>query len=54
MSADSSRGLASAVLMRRSFRIDVLDCPRCGGRIELIAASEDERVAARILRGFFA
>jgi hypothetical protein len=35
--------------MKRSFGIDVLDCPRCGSRMELISAVEDERIAARIL-----
>lgn len=43
------RRLAWAVLMRRSFGLDVLACPRCEGRMELIAAIEDERIAARIL-----
>jgi hypothetical protein len=27
--------------MRRAFDIDVLACPRCGGRLRLIAAVED-------------
>jgi hypothetical protein len=27
--------------MRRAFEIDVLTCPRCGGRLRLIATVED-------------
>ena len=38
-----------AELMRRSFGFDVLACPRCGGRLELIALIEDPRVIRRIL-----
>ena len=29
--------------------LDVLDCPRCGDRMRLVAAIEDPAVAARIL-----
>ena len=39
-----------ADLMRRSFGIDTLACPRCGGRLALIAVLEDASVIARILR----
>ena len=39
-----------AELMRRSFGIDVLACPRCGGRLALIAIIEDPAVTGRILR----
>ena len=35
--------------MRRSLGLDVLACPRCGDRMELIAALEDIGVARRIL-----
>ncbi len=38
-----------AELMRRSFDFDVLTCPRCGGRLELIALIEDPTVIRRIL-----
>jgi hypothetical protein len=38
-----------AELMQRSFGCDVLACPRCGGRLELIALIEDSRVIRRIL-----
>ncbi len=40
---------AWADLMRRAFDIDVLACPRCGGRMRLIATIEDPRVIRRIL-----
>jgi Putative transposase/Transposase zinc-binding domain len=39
-----------AVLMRRTFGIDTLACPRCGGRLRLIALIEDAAVIERILR----
>ena len=39
-----------ADLMRRSFGLDVLACPRCGGRLTLIALIEDPVVIARFLR----
>ena len=35
--------------MRRAFDLDVLRCPRCAGRMELIATIEDPAVIARIL-----
>lgn len=38
-----------AALMQRSFGFDVLACPRCGGRLELIALIEDAAVIRRIL-----
>ncbi|MCY4660502.1 MAG: hypothetical protein OXF93_11920 [Acidobacteria bacterium] len=37
-------------LLRRSFEFDVLECPRCGGRLQLIAVIEDPAVIERILR----
>jgi hypothetical protein len=45
-----SRGYLWAELMRRTFGIDVLDCPRCGGRLRLLALIEHARVVERILR----
>ncbi|MCX6553119.1 MAG: ATP-dependent helicase HrpA [Acidobacteria bacterium] len=36
--------------MRRTFGRDVLACPRCGGRLRLIALIDDEAVIERILR----
>jgi hypothetical protein len=35
--------------MQRSFGFDVLACPRCGDRLELIALIEDPSVIRRIL-----
>ena len=36
-------------LMRRSLGLDVLACPRCGGRLTLIALIEDPAVIVRVL-----
>jgi hypothetical protein len=36
--------------MRRSFGLDVLACPRCGGRLRFIALIDEAAVIARILR----
>jgi hypothetical protein len=44
------RGYLWADLMRRTFGIDVLACPRCGGRLRLIALMDNPRVVERILR----
>jgi hypothetical protein len=44
------RGRRWAALMRRTFGFDVLACPRCGGRLRLIALIEDVAVIGRILR----
>jgi hypothetical protein len=38
-----------AALMRRAFGLDVLACPRCGGRLRLIASLEGPAVVAKIL-----
>ena len=38
-----------AELMQRSFGFDVLACPRCGDRLELIVLIEDPKVIRRIL-----
>ncbi len=35
--------------MKRTMGLEVLDCPRCQGRMELIAAIEDPAVARKIL-----
>ena len=45
-----SRNYLWAELMRRSLGLDVLACPRCGGRLRLIALVEDPSVIQRILR----
>ncbi len=39
-----------ADLMRRAFGFDVLACPRCGGRLRLIALIDESAVTQRILR----
>ena len=38
-----------ADLMRRAFDLDVLACPRCGGRLRLIATVEDPEAIRAIL-----
>jgi len=35
--------------MRRAFGVDVLACPRCGGRLRLIALVEDPKAIRSIL-----
>ena len=44
------RGYLWAELMRRTFGIDALECPQCGGRLRLLALIEHASVVARILR----
>jgi hypothetical protein len=39
-----------AELMRRTFGVDVLACPRCGGRLCLVALIDQAPVIQRILR----
>jgi hypothetical protein len=43
-------GFRWADLMRRAFGFDVLACPRCGGRLRLIALIDESAVTQRILR----
>ena len=38
-----------AALMRRAFAVDVLACPRCGGRLRVIATVEDPVALRQIL-----
>jgi len=45
----SSRHWTWALLMRRAFDLDVLRCPRCAGRTQLIATIEDPAVIRQIL-----
>ena len=45
-----ARGQGWASLMARTFGMDVLACPRCGGRLRLIALIEEAAVIDRILR----
>jgi len=46
----TSGGRPWAELMRRSYGLDVLACPRCGGRLRLVALIDDPSVIERILR----
>ena len=43
------RSWAWVDLMRRAFELDVLACPRCGGRMRVIGTIEDPRVIRQIL-----
>jgi hypothetical protein len=45
-----SRGYQWAEFMRRTFGLDVLACPRCGGRLRLVALIEHAAAVQRILR----
>jgi Putative transposase len=48
-SRSAPRHWAWAALMRRAFDLDVLECPRCGGRLWLIATVEDPEAIRAIL-----
>jgi hypothetical protein len=48
-SRSAPRHWAWAALMRRAFDVDVLACPRCGGRLQLIATVEDPEAIGAIL-----
>lgn len=45
-----ARAYQWAELMRRTFGLDVLACPRCGGRLRLVALIEQAPVVQHILR----
>ena len=47
--AERLRDWAWADLMRRVFDLDVLLCPRCGGRMSMIATIEADDVLRKIL-----
>ena len=47
--AGSPRHWTWAALMRRAFDLDVLCCPHCAGRMQLLATIEDPAVIQRIL-----
>jgi hypothetical protein len=36
-------------LLRRTFELDILACPDCGGRLRLLATIEDAEVIRKIL-----
>jgi hypothetical protein len=42
--------IAWAELLQRVFEVDALACPKCGGRMRVLAVITDPTVAARILR----
>jgi hypothetical protein len=44
-----ARRLSWAELMRRIFAVDVLECPRCRGRMRIVAAIDQPEVIAKIL-----
>jgi hypothetical protein len=48
-SAPSPLPVSSAELMGRAFQADVLVCPRCGGRMVVLATIDDPAVIRRIL-----
>lgn len=41
--------LVTALLMRPAFDLDVLRCPRCAGRMQLIATIDDPAVIQKTL-----
>jgi hypothetical protein len=43
------RNYSWSQLMARIFAVDVLECPRCGSRMRILAAIEDPVVARKIL-----
>jgi hypothetical protein len=45
----STPAWTGAALMRRVFALDVLACPRCGGRLRVIATVQDPAVVRAIL-----
>ena len=49
LGAAKRRSYTWSELMARAFLIDVLDCPRCHGRMKLIALIEEPRVVRKIL-----
>jgi hypothetical protein len=49
--ARTGRYLLWHELLRRAFAIDVLECPKCGGRLRLLCTVHDGFSARRYLRG---
>ena len=48
--AHRAQAMRWASLMQRTFGFDVLACPRCGGRLRLIALIEQAAVMQRMLQ----
>ena len=49
--AQRSHRVAWAALLRRVFRVDVTQCPACGGHMKIIAALTDSRSIQAYLEG---
>ncbi len=47
--ASAPTRMSWACLLKRVFDIDIEQCPRCGGRLRIIAAIEDPQVLVKIL-----
>ena len=47
--ASAPARMSWACLLKRVFDIDIEQCPRCGGRLKIIAAIEDPQVLVKIL-----
>lgn len=47
--AERHRAMTWAQRLKRVFRIDIVTCERCGGKVKIIASIEDPAVVARIL-----
>lgn len=47
--AGSTHAWTWAALMRRALALDVLACPRCGGRLRVVATIQDPAVVRTIL-----
>ncbi len=48
--ANPTHPLREVQYEQRSFEVDALDCPKCGGRMKVLSAITDPTVAVRILR----
>ena len=47
--ASAAAGMRLACLLKRVFEIDIEQCARCGGRLQIIAAIVDPQVIVNIL-----
>ena len=44
------RGLRSAEMIRKAYEVDPLVCPKCGGRMKIVAFLTEYAVVDRIIR----
>ena len=44
------RRLAWAALLKRTFGLDVMCCPKCGGRMKIVAVVQDPRADRAVVR----